>query len=162
MKNPPRFLILGLGNDLAGDDGVGLCIARHAGEFVDPALVEVIESAEAGFTLMEHLSGRDAAVIVDSIQSGQVPVGTVSVLDRSQFRRVSAPSAHYSGLPEIFDLAERLMLPMPQHLAVIVVETEIPTRFRMGLSPEIEAAIKPATDKVLALIKAVSTSLIKA
>jgi len=147
MERAARGLVLGLGNDLLGDDGVGLAVARAVRERVPPG-VEVVESGEAGLALLELLAGYPVAVIVDAIHTG-APPGTIQRLERGAFARVLAPSAHYAGLPEVFELAERLGLAMPARLAVIAIEVEDPYSFAERLTPRVMAAVEPAAELVL-------------
>ena len=51
MESPPRAVVLGLGNDLLGDDGIGLSVAREVRRRAPPG-VEVVESGEAGLALI--------------------------------------------------------------------------------------------------------------
>ena len=156
MQRGARALVLGLGNDLLGDDGVGLAVARAVQERA-PAGVEVVESGEAGLALVELLTGYQVAVIVDAIHTGQSPPGTIRRLERGAFARVLAPSAHYAGLPEVFDLGERLGLELPAKLAVIAVEVEDPYSFAERLTDRVAAAVEPAAELVLHELRAALT-----
>jgi hydrogenase maturation protease len=147
MESPPRAVVLGLGNDLLGDDGIGLIVAREVRRRAPPG-VEVVESGEAGLALIELLMGYQVAVIVDAIRTG-APPGTLHRLDRGAFDRILAPSAHYAGLAEVFDLAERLRLPMPSHLAVVAVEVEDPYSFAEHPTASVADAVVPAAEMVL-------------
>lgn len=147
MESPARALVLGLGNDLLGDDGVGLIVAREVRRRAPPG-IDVVESGEAGLALIELLAGYQVAVIVDAIHTG-APPGTVHRLDRGSFDRVLAPSAHYAGLPEVFDLAERLQLRMPSRIAVVAVEVEDRYSFAEHLTSAVADAVVPAAQVVL-------------
>lgn len=147
----PTKLLLALGNDLLGDDGIGLLVAREVARAPKPNL-EVVESGEAGLALLELLIGYERAVIVDSIQTMRHPVGTVLVYGREDFRRVVGPSAHYAGLPEVFDLAERLRLPMPKDLWVVAVEVANPFDFAETPCDAVCAALPAATCQVRKLL----------
>lgn len=147
----PTKLLLALGNDLLGDDGIGLLVAREVAREPSPR-VEIVESGEAGLALLELLIGYERAVIVDAIQTTRHPVGTVLVFGREDFRRVVGPSAHYAGLPEVFDLAERLNLPMPADLWVVAVEVANPFDFAETPCDTVRAAIPAATAQVRKLL----------
>lgn len=144
---PGRELVLGLGNDLLGDDGAGLRAAREVAALGLDGL-DVIESGEAGLALLELLAGYESAVIVDSIQTG-APPGTIHVLGRSDFARVIAPSAHYAGLPEVFDLGEKLGIDLPAKIAVVAVEVEDPFSFSECLTPAVSQAMARVVDSIL-------------
>lgn len=142
-----RSLVLGLGNDLLCDDGVGLVVARAARRLLPPC-VDVVESGEAGLALLEFLADYDAAVIVDSIQLG-APPGTVHVLSRDAFGRVVAPSAHYAGLAEVFSLGTQIGVKLPSALTVVAIEAQDPYSFSEELTPEVQKAVPTAVDAVL-------------
>jgi len=144
---PGRSLILGLGNDLLGDDGVGFVIARQAASQVPPTC-DVVESGEAGLALLELLADYEQAVILDSIQTGAEP-GTIHKLRRDDFAKIVAPSAHYAGLPEVFDLGERIGVKLPSRLLVIAVEVEDPFSFSETLTPKVENAVPAAVENAL-------------
>jgi hydrogenase maturation protease len=71
-----RILVLALGNDLLGDDGVGLEAARQIAGQVDGS-VDVVETGEAGLALLELMEGYECALLIDSVVTGRYPPGTV-------------------------------------------------------------------------------------
>ena len=93
-------LVLGLGNELAADDAVGLLVARAVRERIADA-ADVVESSASGMALIEIFDGYDRAIVVDSIRTGRSPPGTITELGLEQIGRVVAPSLHQAGLPEM-------------------------------------------------------------
>src|SRR3989304_4055794 len=91
------LVILGLGNDLIGDDGVGLLAAARLEGRLGPD-VAVRTSAQSGLYLLEHLQGFDDAIVIDSVL-GDAP-GRVRELHPGDVPAIGVPSAHYVGLPE--------------------------------------------------------------
>lgn len=135
--------MLALGNDILGDDAVGLAAARAlraelAG--VQPP-VEVIEAPGAGFTLLELLEGYDRALLLDAAVTGRCPPGTVLELPAEQLGDTVAPSPHAAALAEVLDLARRLQAPFPAELRILALEVEDPYVFREGLSAPAAAAL---------------------
>jgi hydrogenase maturation protease len=151
--NAPRrpILVLALGNDVMGDDGVGLAAARELrGRYPDS--VDVVESGEAGLALLELLEGYDRALLVDSIQTGRHEPGTVLSLPRDALRAVAAPSPHYAGLPEVFDLARRLNVSLPREIEVLAVEVKDPYTVREGLTAEVASAVPRVVERASAIL----------
>lgn len=114
-------LILGLGNDLLGDDAVGLMAARR----LRPTLAsqaDVLESNLSGIALLDLFEGRDQVIVLDAMQSGCYPPGSVVELTTEDFRSFQCPSPHFSGLPELIDIAEKLGMGFPQKVRVLAVE----------------------------------------
>jgi hydrogenase maturation protease len=134
-----RTLLLCLGNDILGDDGVGLCAAERLKAGLEGA--DVIATAEAGFRVMEFLEGYDNALLLDSVSTGRHPPGSILEFGRGDFERISAPSPHYAGMPEAFAMAERLGLKFPSNFRVLAMEIVPPPDFKEGLSPAVEAAL---------------------
>lgn len=135
-----KVLLLALGNDILGDDGIGLCAARALKDELE-GLVDVVETGEAGLALMELMEGYDRAVIVDAIMTGQHPAGTVLELDPAALRKVVAPSPHYAGLPEVITLAERLGVVFPSELRILAMEVANPYEVCERFSPEVESGL---------------------
>jgi hydrogenase maturation protease len=140
MKKIKPTLILALGNDILGDDGIGFHAARVLRkEFTED--VEVVESSDSGLALLDYLENRERALILDAVATGKCAPGTVLCWDREDFRRCVSPAQHAAGLPHILELAERLKMNFPRELRVLCVEVGDPTVFRETLTPEASAAL---------------------
>lgn len=138
MKDSPSpILLLALGNDLLGDDGVALRAARVLKDECNKNLIDVVESSEAGLALMEIMTGYECALLLDSVQTGKCAPGSVIEFTMDDFRKVVAPSPHYAGIPEIFAMAERLGIPFPANLRILALEVVNPYEFRQDMSPEV-------------------------
>jgi len=133
-------VILALGNDILGDDGVGFHAARSLREEF-PEGVDVIETGEAGLALLDHLEGYDRAIILDAIATGRVAPGTVLVWGREDFHKITAPSPHFSGLPDLIGLAECVGMHFPKDLRVLAMEVADPTQFRETLTDTVKQAL---------------------
>jgi len=152
MKAKKKTLVLALGNDILGDDGVAFYAARLLRtEF--PKSVDVVETGEAGLPLLDHFEPYARVLILDAAATGKCPAGTILDWDREDFRRCVAPSQHSAGLPHILELAERLGLDFPSELRVICMEVRDPTVFRDTLTAEANQALPAmveAARKILA------------
>jgi hydrogenase maturation protease len=143
----PRTLVLGLGNELAGDDAVGVRVARALLVELD-GVADVVESSASGLALIEILAGYDRAVIVDAILTGRNPPGTITEMGMADVGRVVAPSTHQAGLPELAAVASRLGLAFPSRTVVFAVEVEDPYTLGAGLSEPVAAALEELIDRV--------------
>ena len=141
-----RPLVVGLGNELRGDDAVGLEVARRVRER-SPALH--VETEEEPLRLLDLWAGAGTVVVVDAAL-GTGPPGTVSVFDAS---RESLPtpffavSTHHVSLGEAIELA-RALGSLPPDVVVVAIEG---SAFVVGtpLSPPVEAAVPAAAEEVL-------------
>ena len=139
-EQPPRILVLGLGNDILGDDAVGLLAARRLREIL-PTDVKVLESAGSGLDLLDLLEGFEEALILDSILTGQHSPGTILEFSSADFQKAVAPSPHYAGLPELLQMAERLGIPSPKTIRILACEVADPYQIREGLSDTAREAL---------------------
>jgi hydrogenase maturation protease len=135
-----RTLVLGLGNELAGDDAVGLLAARAVRDELQ-GVADVVESSASGLELIEVFAGYDRAVVVDAIRTGRTEPGTVTEMALAQVGRVVAPSLHHAGLAELAAVAERLGLRFPAQTRVLAIEVVDPYTLGAGLSEPVEAAV---------------------
>jgi hydrogenase maturation protease len=132
------LVILGLGNDLLGDDGIGLLAAERLRALEGPD-VTVRTSVQAGLYLLEYLQGFDDAIVVDSIV-GDHP-GTIRELRGADLPEVSVPAAHYVGLPESLALARASGLSVPQRLRIFGIEIDVSQRIGSKPSPPVIASL---------------------
>jgi hydrogenase maturation protease len=147
-----RMLVLGLGNELAADDAVGVLVARAVREQVADA-ADVVESSASGMALLEIFDGYDRAIVVDSIRTGRNPPGTITELGLEQIGRVVAPSLHQAGLPEMAAVAERLGLGFPSETQVLAVEVLDPYTLGGAMSTPVAAAVDELARRVCARVE---------
>ena len=151
----PRILIMGVGNVLMGDEGVGVHAVRLLERRAWPAGVSLLDGGTGGFHLLSHVGGCDVLVMVDATLDSRPP-GTVSVIEpryASDFPK--ALSAHDIGLKDLVDSAAMLdMLPKVLLITVSVAELQ---PMQMTLSPEVEASLPQVEARVAALVASLTT-----
>ena len=133
-------MVLALGNDLLGDDGVGFHAAR-ALRVVCAERADFVETGEAGLALLDYLEGYERALILDAVVTQRCPPGTVHRWSAADFRNAVGPSPHCAGLPHILELAERVGLPFPRELCVLAMEVHDPRDFRESLTVQAQQAL---------------------
>ena len=96
-------LVLGLGNVIMGDEGVGVHVVRALEKHSLPADVECLDGGTGGFILLEPLQMASRIILVDATDDGQ-PVGTVT-RTKPQFSRDYPPTltAHDIGVKDLLD-----------------------------------------------------------
>lgn len=120
-------LVLGLGNTLLGDDGVGVQVVRRlANDPHMPAGISPLDGGTIGFRLADKLMRSDAALFVDAAEFS-APAGTVRLLEKDDLdafiRRTERRSAHEAGLTDLLTLL-RLEGWAPAHLAVLGIQPQ--------------------------------------
>jgi hydrogenase maturation protease len=93
-------------------------------------------------------------VIIDALQSGQHPPGSILELNPSDLRPVKTPSPHYAGLPEMLAMARQYQWQFPEEIRIFAVEVEDALTIREGLSPSIRNAIPELVKRVMAQVDA--------
>jgi len=137
--------VVALGNDILGDDAVGLIAARQLKQrFGD---VEFIEAGGQGFELLDRIARCDRLLLLDSIVTGKRQPGTVVQLSREHFTKLGIGSPHRAGLPELLAVAEQLAINLPIELSILAMEVENPFDFRESLSPAVEKALPEFVQK---------------
>jgi hydrogenase maturation protease len=145
---PGRPLVLGLGNVLMGDEGIGV-LAAHGlagcGDIADRA--EVVDGGTGGFHLLGLFQGHPLLILVDASLDGRPP-GTVSHL-RPRFASdfPKSLSAHDIGLRDLIETAS-LLAPLPP-IELVTVSIGAPQSLSLDISlpvraalPEIEALVR--------------------
>jgi hydrogenase maturation protease len=167
------ILVIGLGNPILGDDGVGWRVAEgvreRLGATTDPNLaglqepggsiqpaVEIDCLAVGGLALMERLVGYRRAIIIDAITTDQVPPGTVACLQLSELPERTMghlSSAHDTTLQNALRVAEMMGVGTPDEIRVIGIETNQIFDFSEELTQPTLNAIPQAIDYVMELLK---------
>ena len=161
---PEKILVIGLGNPILGDDGIGWVVARevesHLGEFENNVEVDCL--ALGGLSLMERLVGYQSVILIDSLNTGQRPQGSVvtfTLEDLVDLTYGHTSAAHDASLKTALDMGRKLdaVLPADKDLHVVAVEAQHVYDFKEDLSPAIAAAIPSAVQQVFSLLKAIQT-----
>ncbi len=149
---PAPTLIVGFGNPLRGDDGIGVEVVERLKVRGLPAGVEVSDGGTHGLDLVNLMQGRRRVILVDAAALGKRPGEWArAALDRVRLRAPAAlHSAHAAGVGEALALAQALDL-LPEEVVIFGVQ---PARvsWNSTLSPELEAALPDLITAVLAEI----------
>jgi hydrogenase maturation protease len=160
-----KTLVIGLGNPILGDDGVGWVVAEQVraalsnpkSSIANPQSIEVDCASLGGLSLMERLTGSERVILVDAIFTGAKPVGTVSQFTLSDLPDLSAghsASAHDTSLRNALNVGRGMdiLLPKDENVIIVAIEAENVYDFSQELSPAVAAAMPQAVKAVLELI----------
>lgn len=147
-------LVLGIGNSLLTDEGIGVHVvaflARHHGSMPD---VEFLDGGTLSYTLADDIARATNLIVVDSARMGEVPGTVRCFLDGDMDRYLSAArgSVHEVGLGDLLDIA-RLTDTLPERRALIGIEPE-----SMGWgdhpTPRVAEAVEPAARQIIQLLQ---------
>ena len=142
-------LVLGMGNPILSDDGVGLLVAERLQRLPLPDGVEVRQSEVAGLRLLELVRGFTRVIIIDALTSGREP-GDVVRYDATEFKGGQRyGSAHSIGLGTVLELGRTLKYPMPEEVVVYAIEAADVETFGEELSPPVAQAAERVVQLVL-------------
>ncbi len=159
LRNPAPFLVLGLGNVLLGDDGIGPALIgqllQEQPRWEDR--IEFLDGGTQGLALLGFLSGREAIIIIDALAMG-APPGTTRILNVSEVFQMGvnrADSAHGGNASELLALA-KVLDEIPNSVFVVGVEPQnIATGY--GLSESARRALPVAAKQVRDLLTDLSS-----
>lgn len=152
-----KTIIIGLGNTILSDDGVGPRVAQAIRARLDgcPDAIDVIEEAVGGLQLVDLMAGYDRAIIVDAIQTANGRPGQIHRLDARAFDATRhAASPHDVNFATALELARRLGTPLPRQIAIFAVEALDVTSFREECTPAVSEAIPTCVEMILQELRA--------
>ena len=133
-------LILGIGNPILTDDGVGIKIAHKLKE-QNPEL-EVLETSEAGIALLDLIAGYNKLVIIDSIKTKEGKPGELYKLELGDLKsHMDFSSSHGIDIATAFELGQRLGYRMPKFVSIYAVEIRDNSTFAEECTEEVEERI---------------------
>jgi hydrogenase maturation protease len=148
MDSRSSLLILGLGNLLCRDDGLGAFVAQEiAGTRVIPEGVSVLDGGTLGLALLPYLEDAERAILVDAVETGDAAGTFVRVEGDEVGPAVAAHlSVHQVGVSDLIEAARwRDRIPPTLVLLGLVPET---TELGVGLSPPVLAGMPALVERV--------------
>ncbi len=142
---PPKILVLGLGNTILQDDGLGVrAVERLMAEYDLPAEVEVLDGGVMGLDLLSRLEDITSLLIIDAIRAG-LPPGTPIRLagDAIPAALAQKMSMHQAGLQDLLAVSV-FRGTLPPRVVLYGLEPEI-----IGWGNELSPNIAPQIDKLV-------------
>ena len=159
MKN---ILVVGLGNPILGDDGVGWRVAERIQDRLHatqpnqkPGRITVECLSLGGLSLMEHLIDYAQVIIIDAVNSGKRPPGAVTTCKLEDFPDNAAghlSSAHDTSLQNALQVGRSMGASLPEEIVIIGIESPFVYDFSEQLTPPVEAAIPQAEMQVIDIL----------
>ncbi|MDZ7344258.1 MAG: hydrogenase maturation protease [candidate division KSB1 bacterium] len=151
------ILILGVGNLLLGDEGVGIHVVRQLRRLPLPPEVEVIDGGTGGFELLAHCRGRKKVAIIDAVKVAAEP-GAVFRFAPEEVSEQPRPvlSAHEGGVHDLLHFCKTLV-PPPEVIIYGIVPEET-QRLSMQLSEMLARKLDEIVAFLIAEMKRVVAS----
>ncbi len=158
MKNKNNILVIGLGNPILGDDGLGWRVVEEVekkilreSQFKHKEITFAYYSL-GGLALMENMEGYQRVIIVDSLVTGNNPIGTIFSLPLNELPNFSSghsSAAHDTSLMTALEVGEKCGIELPEEIWAVVIEAENVYEFSENLSPAILDSLPVAVEKVI-------------
>lgn len=153
------ILVVGLGNPILGDDGVGWRVAEKLQTWIDASPPEIlgvninIETLSlGGLSLMEHLIGYTHVIIIDSINNSQNPPGYVCLFPLEDLPNQTAShlsSAHDTSLQNALQVGRSMGADLPEQILIVTIQSPYVYYFSEELSLPVAAAVPKAAEVVI-------------
>jgi len=151
---PERILVLGIGNILMKDEGVGCRVVEELyARYEFPDNVDLDDSGTMGMMIMNLLRQYDFVLVIDAVNGTGHPGGTVVRLAPEDIAGNQVMhSLHDLRFVDVLQAAELIGVRPEGHVVGIQVEDMEPEELTIGLSEPVEAAIDTAIDAVLTVL----------
>ena len=148
-----KTLVLGMGNTILSDDGVGIYVVREVAERFEQENVDFAEASVGGMRILDVVAGYERVVMVDAIQTRDGTPGEIYRLTPQNFKlSLHAGSSHDLSLPGALALGRAMGLTLPddEDFVIIGIEVEDVLTFAETCTPAVQEAVPRAVDIVLA------------
>lgn len=151
-----KTLVLGLGNELYGDDAVGIHVIRKLTKDLEKSKntsrwfedIELEECSLSGLALLEVIVDYDTLIIIDTLKKEKPLTGKIHLLEEKDLRQIPAPSPHYVSIPQSIELGKKLGLQVPSRIIILAVEAKNQYNLGEGLTEEMTKAIPEIVEEV--------------
>ncbi|HEC81595.1 MAG TPA: hydrogenase maturation protease [Thermoplasmatales archaeon] len=147
-----KTIVVGVGNPILGDDGVGIHVVRMLRRRVKNRGVFFEEALTGGMNLVDLILGYDKAVVVDAVAGEEK--GLVKRFSLSDFETVHSLNPHGMSFLEAIDLAKKMgENRLPSEIVVVGVTISESSSFKEELSREVADAVPRAVEMVLSELR---------
>lgn len=146
-----RTLVLGIGNPILGDDGIGFHIAQELAKQIKDENIDVKDTSADGLNLLELIMGYDKLIVIDAIMTEDEKVGEIYRLKPENTGKPASltVSPHHSNLATTIEIGKKLFAEeIPEEIIVFGISTQEVAR----VTEEITAKVKEAIPRVINLV----------
>jgi hydrogenase maturation protease len=148
-----KILILGIGNEILMDDGIGPYLAKKIGEAIPDERIHIESVCLGGLEILEYIKGYTRVYILDAIKTRDGKVGDVFFIKPSDFKEtLHLSSLHDVGFLTALEVGHRLNMELPSEIRIAAVEIREDMEFGTQFSPELQGKIDEITEMVLSEI----------
>ncbi len=146
-----KTIVLGVGNPILSDDGVGIHVANQLKQHIKDPNVTIDEALTGGMNLLDLIIGFDKAILIDAVKMKNARTGDVKRFSISDMSTAHSCNPHDVSLAEALKMAERLgENHIPREIVIVgIMMNEMPCEFGEKLSETVAAAVPKAVEIVL-------------
>ena len=151
-----KKIIIGLGNPILGDDSVGFHVTQQVEKRLNcEDKVEIDYLSLGGLCIMERLVGYDYAILVDSINSKTLPIGTILSASLDQLPNPMIGhlnSSHDTSVQNALQIGRSIGAQLPKHITIVGIEINPKYEFSEELTPLVAKSVPNMVNLILELI----------
>jgi hydrogenase maturation protease len=150
-----KVLVLGLGNTLISDDGVGIYIVRVLRKRLEGERYDFREASIGGVGLLDLIAGYEKVVIADCIKTGKNAPGHLYKFRIDDFKASTHPpfAGHSLSLGTVMQLGEQLGYEMPRSIRIYAVEIKDNQTMKEHCTAQVEDAIGGIVKEIVRELK---------
>jgi len=147
-----KTLILGIGNPILGDDGVGFHVAHELTKLITDDTIDIEDACTSGLNLLDIITGYQRVIIIDAIQTEEGKPGEIYRLRPEDFTRsvhLGSP-LHDLNFPTVLEIGKKLMpSEMPHEIVIFAIEVEEIETFTEEMTTKVQEAVPQVVKLVL-------------
>ncbi len=143
-----KTIIIGLGNTILCDDGVGIYVARELAKTINIPDIVIEEASMGGLELIDRIADYKHVIIIDSIISEKEPIGTLVELSLDDIKGGSAWTRHQVSLHEAVKLARKSKINITSNIRIYGIVVKDISTFSEECTPEIASSLPNIVEKV--------------
>ena len=146
-----KTIILGVGNPILRDDGVGIHVAEELKKQIKRPDVKVNTAFTGGMNLLDMMIDHDRAILIDAVKMKEGKIGDIKLFNLGELSAFHTCNPHDVSLPQALELAKRLGQDnIPKDISVVGINVgELSCEFGEELSKEIKEAVPEAVKLTL-------------
>ena len=144
-----HILVLGLGNTILTDDGVGIYVAREIKKKLTYGDVTIQEASLGGLELLDVMTGFKRVILIDAMVIGSGEIGSYIKLTPNDLGGGSAMARHQVPLHEALELGHRLHMNLPKDIIIYGIMVKDTTTFGESCTPEVQACIPKIANEII-------------
>lgn len=149
-----KTLVLGLGNPILTDDGIGVLVAQEVRKNIpEDTSIVIDEVSLGGLSLMEAMIGYDRVILIDAFQQENGNPGEIHKMTLDDLIAISptqhSASPHDSNLVTALETGQRMGLHLPEEITIYAIEVDNITEFNDHPTPSVAKVIPQVTDLVI-------------